>query len=101
MFQRRRPLHEWPPHELVDHVEASFASNPDVLEVRASIVFHQELARLPKDTAERAAAEAAAEGAPFEDFPEFVAFNFGFNEEDRVALYMEHDRTCLVRGVRP
>jgi hypothetical protein len=99
MLKRRRPLKDWPARQLVDHVETCFASNPDAFEVRASVVFYQELAQLPKDTATEAAEEAAAAGEAFDEFPEFVAFHFGFSEEDRVELYMDFDRTCLVRGV--
>jgi hypothetical protein len=53
----------------------------------------------PKDAEEVAAADAAEIGEPFDGLPEYVIFNFGFDEEDRTALYMDHDRACLVRSV--
>jgi hypothetical protein len=97
MFRKRRPINDWPISQLIDHCVGCFCSDPDEYEVRSSIVLHQERALLPKN-AEEVAAEAAEIGEQFDGLPEYVIFNFGFDEEERTELYMDHDRTCLVRS---
>jgi hypothetical protein len=75
------------------------ASDPDELEVRSAIVLHQDPRLLPPNALEPARAEAEESGEPFAGLPEFVVLTFAFSEDDRVALYMDGDRKCLVYGV--
>jgi hypothetical protein len=104
MFKRkpkRSFVNEWPPGELIDHAVYCVSSNPEELEVRSALVLHQNLARLPENIEDLAMREAQEQGIAFDGFCEYVTYMFGFEHDDRVGLYMDYDRSCLVKGVVP
>lgn len=81
MFKRKRDITDWPVHQIANQTVACFTSDPDEYEVRAAAVLHLDPSLLPKDV------EAVG----------FNVFGFAFDHDDRIGLYMEVDRTVLVK----
>jgi hypothetical protein len=85
VFGRRRPIEKWPVREIVEHVVYCVATDPEKIDVRGAIVFHQEPALLPKRQANDP------------EFSQYIAFGLHFKEEDRGRLYMDDDNTVVVK----
>lgn len=100
MFKRRRELDQWPAAQLREHVVACFTTDPDADEVRAAVILHQDPALLPKDAPARARAEIEANGEEWKGFPEYVTFCFGFDDSDRVDIFMDGNNAVTVREWR-
>jgi hypothetical protein len=98
MLGRRKPLHKWTPVEVVADVETAFFGDSDQRNVRAAVVLKYAYERLTK--ADRAVWEADA-AAEFGDrgLPTHGVFKFDFDDGDRMALFMDHDKSVLVRDV--
>jgi hypothetical protein len=90
-------MNEWSPSLIRQQIVQCFTTDPDDDEVRAVVVLHQDLDLLPKDTLKRAADEATASGEPFEGVPAYMAFAFGFDDEDRVEIFMGGNLTVVLR----
>ena len=97
MFRRRRPLNEWSFDLIREQVVQCFTSDPDNDDVRAVVVFHQDLDLLPKNAEKQAAREATEAGEPFEGIPPYMAFACGFDDDDRVEIFMGGNMTVVVR----
>jgi hypothetical protein len=97
LLRRRRPLNEWSFDLIRKQIVSCFTSDPDDEHVRAVVVLHQDEALLPKDAPKLAAAEAGDAGEPFEGIPPYMAFAFGFNDDDRTEIFMGGDMTTVVR----
>lgn len=97
LLRRRRPLNEWSFDLIRKHIVSCFTSDLDHDDVRAVVVLHQDESLLPKDAPKQAAAEADEAGEPFDGIPSYMAFAFGFNDDDRVELFMGGVMTTVVR----
>jgi hypothetical protein len=71
-------------------------SDPDQLEVRAAAVLHQDPRLMPRNAEELAAREAAEQREDFQGLADFMVFKLAFEEDDRGALYMDGDPSCLI-----
>lgn len=51
MLSRRRPIHEWPQRQLLDHVVLCVVGDPTAYNVRGAVVVHQDPNLVPRDPA--------------------------------------------------
>jgi len=91
----RKPLAKWAPVEVLNDVEAAFFGDSEQRGVRAAAVLRYVYGRLPK----REVAKWEAEVEDDRGLPSHGVFEFDFDEEDRFSLYMEHDKSVLIRNV--
>jgi len=93
-------MKDWSPGLIREQIVQCFTSDPDDADVRAVVVLHQDLELLPKDIEKQAAREATEMGEPYTGIPPYMGFAFGFDDDDRVGLFMDGDMTVVVREGR-
>ena len=97
-LKRGKPFEKWTPAEVAADVEAAFFGDFDHRYVRAAVVLRYAPQRLPKVDVEAWFAEATAEHGE-RGIPPYGVFTFDFDDGDRVALYVDHDPTVLIRDI--
>lgn len=101
---KRLPPHEWSLSLIASRIVSAYVSDPEGADVRASVIFHLDPELVPEDMDERARREAEDDGSEYTGIVDWhvLALEFVEDEEgaDRVALYMDHDPTALIRQRR-
>jgi hypothetical protein len=97
-LRQRRPQAKWTPVEVARDVEGAFYGDSGKANVRAAAIVRFAYERMSKkDLADWT--QAAENEHPGRGLPTYGIFKFDFDEGDRVTLYMEHDRSVLIREV--
>jgi len=79
-------------------VESAFYGDADQRHVRSAAVVRYAYERLRKETLKSWEADATSEH-PDRGMPSHGVFKFDFDDDDRFALYMEHDTAAVIREV--
>ncbi len=97
-LKRRQPQAKWTPAEVVGDIAAAYFGDADQYAVRAAIIVRYAYDRLPKSVVAQWEADATTE-QPGRGMPSHGVFQFDFSDDDRVALYMDHDKSAVIRDV--
>jgi len=97
-LKRRQPQEKWTPIEVMTDVELAFYGDADQRYVRSAAVVRYAYERLPNETLKAWKADAESEH-PGRGMPSHGVFKFDFGEDDRFALYMEHDTSAVIREI--
>jgi hypothetical protein len=97
-LKSRQPEQKWKPIEVVADIATAFFGDSERAGVRAAAILRYALERMPKSTL-KTWEEDAATDYPGRGMPSHGVFKFDFDEDDRIALYMDHDRSVLIREV--
>ena len=97
-LKRRQPQAKWTPAEVVGDVAAAYFGDADQYAVRAAVIVRYAYERLPKSVLDEWKADAETE-QPGRGMPSHGVFRFDFSDDDRVALYMDHDKSAVIRDV--
>jgi hypothetical protein len=97
-LKRRQPQAKWSPAEVAGDIAAAYIGDADQYAVRAAVGVRYAYERLPKSVVEEWKADAERE-QPGRGMPSHGVFQFDFSEDDRVALYMDHDKSAVIRDV--
>lgn len=99
LLRRRQHPSKWSAKRWKQLIRVCFTSDPDREDVKASVIVHWDLNLLPKDTVRLAQQEAAEEGEEWAGFRDHACFLFGFDDEDRVTIFMGGELAVCVRGM--
>jgi hypothetical protein len=97
-LKRRQPQAKWTPAEVVADITAAYIGDADQYAVRAAAVVRYAYERLPKSVVDEWKADTERE-QPGRGMPSHGVFQFDFSDDDRFALYMDHDKSAVIRGV--
>lgn len=97
-LKRRQPQAKWTPAEVVGDIAAAYFGDADQYAVRVAVVVRYPYERLPKAVLDEWKADAETE-QPGRGMPSHGVFQFDFSDDDRVALYMDHDKSAVIRNV--
>jgi hypothetical protein len=97
-LKRRQPQAKWTPAEVVGDIAAAYFGDADQYAVRAAVIVRYAYERLPKSVLDEWEADAETEQSG-RGMPSHGVFRFDFSDDDRVALYMDHDKSAVIRDV--
>ena len=95
-LKRRRPLAKWTPAEVVSDIAAAYFGDPDQFGVRATAVVRYAYERMPESVIDQWRSELED---PVRGMPSHGVFQFDFSDDDRFGLYMDHDKSVVIRDV--
>jgi hypothetical protein len=96
---KRKERRDWKPRDVISDVEAAFFGDANKRTVRAAAIVRNAYERMTKKEVTLWEADAATESPS--GLRSHAVFLFDFDEVDRPTLYMDGDRSVLIRTVQP